>query len=195
MSNFENTIILLMGIAGVGKRAIAQSMVQQDNSFHMVLNDSWVDPILRLFGDEPTVMNDLTPAGWAAIHKACDVILDTITYVCPKSSNFVITNELLDGNQWHQDFYKKIEALIKNKNAHFVPVRLICDTSVLLKRVVSEDRRSFRKTMDAHLVENRANTSEVFKTNHKNELTLDTTNLTTQQSAEKIYQHLSKVLK
>jgi len=191
--HFENTIVLLMGIAGVGKRTIAQAMFKMDNSFRFVPNDSWVDPILNLLGDEPTIMNTLTSEGWAALEKSSDVIFDTIINVCPKEFNFAITNELLEGNIWHQNFYKKVELMADKRNAKFIPVRLIADVAVLAKRVVSEDRKNFFKTRDSNMVKERAISSEVLKSKNKNELTLDTTHLSPLESAEKIFQHLQQI--
>jgi len=57
---FENIIVLLVGIAGVGKRTIGESMFSIDHTFRCVLCDSWLEPILRLLGDDPTVMNSLS---------------------------------------------------------------------------------------------------------------------------------------
>lgn len=152
--------------------------------------DSWVDPILRLLGDEPEVMNTLTQKGWAAINNIKDVIFDAIINICPKDSSFIISQELLQNNPWHKNFYEQVEHLAKARNAQLIPVRLICDTPVLLERVISEDRKKFYKTRSPNMIKERAMTTEPFKSTNKNELTLDTTDLSIQQTAKKILQHL-----
>src|SRR5579862_5116215 len=101
----QNTIILLMGIAGSGKMTIGNAIRKQDNSFKLVTSDSWSDPILRLLGDNESIWWALDDKGWNAVNQARDVILNTIANVCPVKSNFVICQEMLASNPYHQDFY------------------------------------------------------------------------------------------
>lgn len=193
MKKFENIIVLLTGISGIGKRTIGQAMCTVNPSFRCVLSDSWQDPILRLLGDDSTVMNTLTSESWTAINKIRDVVFDTIANVCPREFNFVITEELTEGNIWHKNFFERAQLMTQKRNAKLIPVRLFCELPVLLQRVVSEDRKNFLKPRDIDFVKNRFSTTETFKSKNKDEFTLDTTNLSPRESAEKILQHLEDI--
>ena len=192
MGKFENVIVLLTGIDGVGKRTIGETLCSLDRTFKLVLSDLWLNPILSLMGDGPNVINTLDAESWKAINEIRDVIFDTIAHVCSQSSNFVITEKLVKGNIWHEKFYERIELIANEKQAFLIPVRLICELPVLLTRVVSFDRKNYHKPQDANVVRERALHQETFKSKNKNELTLDTTNLSPKESAEKIFQHLEK---
>ncbi|MFO8671966.1 hypothetical protein SC848_01050 [Legionella pneumophila serogroup 1] len=51
----KNNIILLMGIAGTGKRTIGEEIVAQDNTFRLAHHHDWIDPILKLLGSDASV--------------------------------------------------------------------------------------------------------------------------------------------
>ena len=192
MRKFENIIVLLTGIDGVGKRTIGETLCSLDRTFKLVLSDLWLNPILSLMGDGPNVINTLDAEGWKAINEIRDIIFDTIAHVCPQGSNFVITEKLVEGNIWHEKFYERVELMANEKQAFLIPIRLICELPVLLTRVVSVDRKNYHKPRDANVVRERALHQETFKSKNKNELTLDTTDLSPKESAEKIFQHLEK---
>ena len=191
IKNHENTIILLMGIAGSGKRTVGEALRHLDNSFKLVhQHTAWVDPILNLLGDDSSVWWSLTADGWQKINEARDVILSTIADVCPKSSNFIITFEMWDKDPYHLEFYKKVLNVVKKRDALFVPVRLICDENNLVSRIQEKDRRHYFKTHDPELAKQRFKEKTVFYSNHKNELTLDISNISPENAAEEILKHI-----
>jgi hypothetical protein len=194
MNKFENVIILLTGIDGVGKRTIGEALCSLDRTFRLVLSDFWLNPVLQLMSDDPNVINTLDAKGWRAINEIRDVIFDTIAHVCPQGSNFIITEKLVEGNIWHKKFYERVELMANEKQALLVAVRLICELPVLLTRVVSEDRKKYHKPRDANVVRERVLLQETFKSKNKNELTLDTTDLSPKESAEKILHHLAIIV-
>ena len=186
--HYENCIILLMGIAGTGKRTIGTALSKKSN-FKLALHDWWMEPILNLLCKDS--MWELDENGWKKLNEARDVFFSTIADACPKADNFIITYEMLDKDPYHQTFYDKVLDIVNKREAHFLPVRLICSEEELTKRVQAEDRKQFFKTRDAVLVRDRVRNHEVFYTHHKNEITLDVTKISPGEAVNKILEALS----
>ncbi|AMQ28329.1 TPA: hypothetical protein KKX32_000365 [Legionella pneumophila] len=188
----KNNIILLMGIAGTGKRTIGEEIVAQDNTFRLAHHHDWIDPILKLLGSDASVFWSLDEKGWSVLNQARDVIFNTIAEVAPQDSNFVITNELLANNPWHQEFFNKVLATAKKRQSNLVPVRLVCELDELINRVRSPNRKKYYKTQDVALIQQRFKDDEVFYSSLPTEYTLDVTHLTPKEAAEKILHWLDK---
>ena len=104
----KNNIILLMGIAGCGKMTIGNEIVKQDPSFKLTTPDSSFGSVLKLLSDDDQVMWSLNEKGWSAVNQALDVTLYTISEVCSRQSNFVITSEMLANNPYHQNYFERV---------------------------------------------------------------------------------------
>jgi len=185
-NNHENVIILLMGIAGTGKRTIGESIAKIDHSFRFVHHHSWIDPILNLLGKDSSVWWALDEKGWAKLNEARDVILSTISDVCPKSSSFVISLEMWDKDPYHKIFYEKVFEVVKKRKSLFLPVRLICNEENLITRVQRDDRKKYFKTTDVDLVRQRVKEKSVFYSGHQNEITIDVSNIPPTDAAAEI---------
>ena len=182
-------MILLMGLAGTGKKTIADAMIKQENRFKLAHHHAWIDPILKLLGDDESIWWSLDEKGWLAVNQACDVILNKIADVCPKESNFIITYEMLANNPYHQDFFDKVCAVAKKRDATLIPVRLTCQLDELVNRVKDNQRAAYYKTRDINLIKKRFKEEQVFSSNSPQEYTLDTTtNLMPEDSARMIIQ-------
>ncbi|GEM_PF-1908021 len=188
-----NNIILLTGIAGSGKMTIGKAIVKQHPEFKLITTDPWVEPILKLLGDNEQVWWSLDEKGWKAINQSLDVMLYTVSEVCPKETNFVITSEMLAGNPYHQNYFDRIVMAAKKRGAKLIPVRLICDLEELLKRVQSSDRSAYFKTQDVKLIQKRFSEEKVFFSKMPNELTLDITELTPDNVARKIMEWVANI--
>lgn len=182
----KNNIILLMGIAGTGKNTIGKAITKQDNHFKLAHHHTWLDPILKLLGDNDQVWWSLDEKGWCAINQAHDLILNTIADVCPKDSSFIITAELLANNPFHGEYFNKVLEAAKRRSATLTPVRLICELDELLNRVLDNERLAYFKTRDGALIKKRFVEEDVFYSQLPNELTLDVTHLSPELSAIKI---------
>jgi aminoglycoside 6'-N-acetyltransferase len=183
-----NNIILLMGIAGTGKMTIGNAIVKQNSHFKLIIHDSWVEPVLKLLGDNEQVWWSLDKNGWSAVNQALDVMLYTIAEVCPKESNFVITSEMLANNPYHQNYLERVQQAAKKRGATLTPVRLICELGELLERVRNNNRLAYFKTRDVELIKKRFAEEQVFFSKMLNEFTLDVTHLTPDASAKEIMQ-------
>lgn len=181
-----------MGIAGSGKMTIGESIVKRDPSFKLVTPDSSFGSILKLLCDNADVMWSLDQKGWAAVNQALDVTLYTIAEVCSKESNFVITSEMLANNTYHQNYFERVQRAAEKRDAILTPVRIICELDELIKRVQDKNRLAYFKTRDVELIKKRFAENEVFYSHLPNELSVNVTNLTSNQSAEKILEWVSR---
>lgn len=84
------------------------------------------------------------------------------------------------------DLMKRIKKLADIRNATFIPVRLICELEELLKRLCSHERKKYYKTQNVQLIKQRYSNTEVFQSRLKNELTIDVSSLSPEESAHKI---------
>lgn len=128
--HFENCIVLLMSFPGAGKRTIGEFLASTTN-FKFV--SEWHAPILKLFGEDDRVLCNLDKNAWEKLNAADDLILSTISDVCPKENSYIIPQMMFDQVPYHQIFYDKLLSVVKKRKAHFFPVRLLCDTEELTK--------------------------------------------------------------
>jgi len=180
-----------MGFPGVGKRTIGEALARKTNARFSDHHDV-IDPIVRLFGDDYEVHWTLTAEMWEKINAALELYLSTIADVCARDDSFIVTEMMFDKDPYHQSYYNKVLDVVKKRNAHFFPVRLICDEDKLAKRVVSDDRKQYSKTRDEKLSRKRSRELEVFYSRHENEITIDNTNLSADAVADKIIEHIKK---
>lgn len=187
----NNCFVLLMGFPGVGKRTIGEALARKTN-VRFTGNHDLYDQILKLFGDDYHAMWNLTPAMWEKLNAAQDLYLSTISSVCNSEDSFIFSEMMFDKDTYHQIFYGKVLAVSKKRNAHFFPVRLICDEDELAKRVASDDRKHFSnfKTRDTELSRKRSRDEEVFYSHHENEITIDNTHLSPDEVADHIIKHI-----
>lgn len=182
----KNTILFLMGKAVTGKRTIAQEIVKQDKRFQFIHSYDFKEPILRLLpgynADIP--MNDDI---YAATKLIRNTIFDAITTFCAPDVNFVISKEMLAGCPRASEFFDALSLVAKQRNARFIPVRLLCqDLEEYLQRGMAEDRTNYLKIRSVDTLTRRFMNSEVFSSNLLTEYSLDVTMLSAQHSAEKI---------
>lgn len=192
-TEFKNCLILLMGFPGVGKRTIGEVLAKKINARFSDHHDV-IDPIVRLFGDDYEVHWTLTAEMWDKINGALALYLSTIADVCARDDNFIVTEMMFDKDPYHQIYYNKVLDVVKKRNAHFFPVRLICDEDKLAKRVVSEDRKKYSKTRDVDLSRKRSRELAVFYSYHENEITIDTTHLSADEVADKVVAHVKQIV-
>lgn len=181
-----------MGIAGTGKTTIAKEIENQDNSFMLATHHGWIDPILKLLGKDASVFWSLDERGWSALNQARDVVFNTIAEVAPSDSNFIITNEMLANNHWHQEFFDKVASTVKKRQARLIPIRLVCQLDELLQRVQSDERKNYYKTRDTALIQKRFQEEDVFYSSLSSEFTLDVTHLSPIESAKHILHWVDK---
>jgi deoxyadenosine/deoxycytidine kinase len=192
----QNTMIYLIGFAGVGKYTIAKAIAASleplgvckivDN--HYVLN-----PIFNLIAQDG--VTPLPTQVWDNAMQVRLAVLATIEHLSPRDWNFVFTNELVeDGLAVDSDgsnlmLYSQILKVAQARGARFVPVRLQCDLEEHLLRVVRPERRERMKDVDPNEARDKHTNHKLFMPDHANTLTLNVTGLTPKTAAQTILDH------
>ena len=188
-----NCFVLLMGFPGVGKRTIGEALARKTNA-RFTHHHELYDPIFKLFCNDYEDQWNLTSQMWEKLNEAQAVYFGALADVCSRDDSFIYTEMMLDKDPYHQIDYKKILDVVKKRNAHFFPIRLICDEDELLERVQSNDRKEYSefKTRDPDLSRKRSRELDVFYSHHENEMTIDNTNLSADAVADKIVEFILK---
>jgi deoxyadenosine/deoxycytidine kinase len=193
----QNTMIYLIGFAGVGKytiaKAIAELMAGTLEVCKIVDNHYVLNPIFNLIAEDG--ITPLPAQVWDAALQVRLAVLATIEHVSPRDWNFVFTNELVeDGLAVDSDgsnlmLYSQIFKVAQARGAHFVPVRLLCDLEEHLSRVVRPERRERMKDVDPNEARDKHANHKLFMPDHANTLTLNVTGLTPEVAARTILDH------
>lgn len=186
----ENTIIHLIGFAGVGKYTIAK-LLSAETGAKLVDNHLLNNPVFTVI--------DLKGGGrldeevWDQTRKIRHVVMDTIRTISPKEYSFIFTNCLFEHDPGDHKVIKEMCDLAAMRNGHYVPVRLHCSEDENIQRKSNAQRCERMKPTNIDNVARHHAEYEVIKIYHENVLDLDVTNLSAQQAAEQIMQHCAKI--
>jgi deoxyadenosine/deoxycytidine kinase len=188
----QNTMIYLIGFAGVGKytiaKAIAEMMAGTLEVCKIVDNHYVLNPIFNLIAEDG--VTPLSAQVWDAAMQVRLAVLATIEHVSPRDWNFVFTNELTeDSDGSNLMLYSQILRVAEARGARFVPVRLWCDLEEHLSRVVRPERRERMKDVDPNEARDKHANHKLFMPDHANTLTLNVTGLTPEIAARTILDH------
>jgi hypothetical protein len=86
--------------------------------------------------------------------------------------------------------FRRIERLAKQRKAGFFPVWLTCDVEMLRQRKNTPERRARLKDIDLTTITWYLQEFEVFKAQHPNALTLDTSRCGPEITAKRILEHV-----
>lgn len=188
--SYENCIVLLMGFSGVGKLTTAKELAKHPN-FKLADNHTWINPVFGLINQD-----GLTPvpkAAWEKVGKICDVVFETMHELSPKNFSFVLTQEMIEGDEYPKIFYQRVCKLVEHRKSIFLPVRLECNEEEIVKRVKNAERRKHCKTIDSDRSAQLTRHSEVFHTNHPNEITINNTDKSPVQVVNTIIERINKI--
>lgn len=121
-------------------------------------------------------------------------MFETIRELSPECFSFVFTQEMIEGDEYPKRFYEKILNLVKDKKSKFLPVRLECNAAELVKRVQIPSRRDAYKTIDFNRAAKLVHENQVFRTEHPNEITVDTTTVMPSKVVDIILRKLNALL-
>jgi hypothetical protein len=191
-----NTMIYLIGFAGVGKytiaKAIAAMMAGRLEVCKVVDNHYVLNPIFNLIAQDG--VTPLPAQVWDNAMQVRLAVLATIEHLSPRDWNFVFTNELTeDADGSNLMLYSQIFKVAQARGARFVPVRLQCDLEEHLSRVVRPERRERMKDVDPDEARDKHANHKLFMPDHANTLTLDVTGLTPQVAARTVLDHALKI--
>lgn len=182
----KNIIIHLFGFPGTGKYTIAKEICTQAD-VKLVDNHLINNPLFSLI--EKDGITPLPDRIWDNIGKIWDVVADTITHISPQNYNFIITNALINEGKTDRGWMEKMSDVASARDGHYIPVRLTLSVEENQKRIISPDRAVRMKEINPKSPQNNAANYSVLSTAHKNELTLDVTNLPAEEAARIIINH------
>lgn len=184
----NGVIIYLFGFAGCGKLTIARAIQSQLDCI-LVDNHRINNVIFSLI--DPDGKSRLPSRVWKNVAMVRAAVFDTIRHLAKPGRNFIFTNELLQGDEGARKVFVDIAELAKERQALFLPVRLLISPEALAHRVVSPGRAENFKETNPQAALDKAREREVFKPDRFPYIELDITALTPQEAAEQILVELS----
>ncbi|MGE0856644.1 MAG: hypothetical protein AB7L18_11210 [Hyphomicrobiaceae bacterium] len=182
-------IVHLLGPAGVGKLTIACALAPRLTA--RVVDNHWINnPIFGLLDNDR--LTPFPPEVWTKIEKIRSAVLETIAAISRPEASFILTNELYDDDADDRTVAAQVMDAARRRGSPYVPVRLQCAAAELAKRTVAIERAARLKSMDPQSASRNAR-RPVLVTGSPNELTLDTTELSPAESAERIAAHINLV--
>ncbi len=179
----NNVILYLIGFAGSGKLTIANEILER-SPFLLVDNhfiNNVVFSLIDTDGNDP-----LPPRVWENVGKVRSIVFDTIRYLSKPERNFVLTNELVEGDAGDEKVFQEVRALATARGAALLPVRLIIAPEELARRVVSPQRQPLLKSRDPHEASRMAREHQVYIPKDVDYFELEVTTLSTADAAEQI---------
>lgn len=140
----NNCILYLMGFAGTGKLTIARALA--DRAAFIIVDNHFINNVV--FKLIPRDRN-APPGTWGLVRRVRDVVIDTIRDLSSPHDSFIFTNEVVEGSAEDASIFAQIQQLAKDRQAHFLPVRLLISADEIARRVVSPERAEQLKSVDA----------------------------------------------
>lgn len=179
----DNTFIYLLGFPGVGKYTIAQEIAQQADA--VVVDSQLVNmpifTVLQADGKTP-----LPPQAFDKAKQVWSVVFDTIVELADPSTNFVLTNALLDEKASDHAWFQTVVGMVTQREGRLLPVRLLCELEENRRRIVSPERNGRLKTIDPDSPDPLHDERTVLNPDYPNTLTLDVTDLSAEDAATRI---------
>ncbi len=182
-NNYSSYIIYLIGNPGTGKYTIAKELAK--NGFIICDNQLINNPIFTLmsysgFGDIPEF-------AWNTIAKIRKNIFDFLEEKITDS--YVLTNCLYE-NTGDIALYMQVKEMAYKRQSVFVPVKLVISKEENLKRITQDSRRERWKSIDPQDVYLK---EPLITIQHTNLLELNVSELSQNQAAKRILQHMHKL--
>jgi predicted kinase len=191
---FHNTIIYLIGIPAVGKYTTAREIGRLTGA-RVVDNQLINNPVFSVIGYDGTDAFPFPREAWAQIEKIRTAVLNVIRDLSPPDTSFVFTNVLNAKDAGDRALFRRIERLAKQRGAGFFPVWLTCEAAELRRRKNTPERKARFKDTDLTNIPRWVHEFEVYKVEHPNALTLDTTYSEPRRTARRILEHVRKAVR
>ncbi len=176
--------LYLIGFAGTGKYTIAKEFSAA--GYKLVDNHLINNAIFSLLTLEAGT--SIPEEAWEAIHKIRHAILEFVAQ--DWHNNYVLTNELLEEEIDHT-IYNQVQKTAENRGSIFVPIKLLLSDIEHQKRITNPQRKERFKETYYPLERFKKGIITIY---HPNLMTLDVTDLTPKESAERILAFVDKIL-
>jgi hypothetical protein len=183
----RNLFVYLVGFAGTGKLTIGRAFARLVGA--KVVDNHWINnPIFGLI--DPDGVTPLPDEVWAQVAKIREAVLETIATLAKPETSFVFTHEGVEDDPVDQAVFESIRSAAARRGARFVPVRLLCEESELVRRIQSPERAGLLKCVDPADAINKSRHHVVLDPKLPATLTLDVTIRTPEDSAAAILAHV-----
>lgn len=180
----KTTIIYLTGKPGVGKYTIANELASRYN-FIVCDNQLINNPIFELLQYDG--YNKIPEYAWEVIGNIRRCIFAFLVKENQKS--YVLTNNLYE-DSGDKVCYAEVVYIAEARGSLFIPVRLLINQDEHLKRVTNLNRRDRYKSIDP---QEAYDERQLLALEHPNLLKMNVSNLSPQDAAEVIMNHISKL--
>lgn len=184
----SNQFLFVVGPPGIGKYTVSK-IIADRWPCKLIDNHYWLNPIFGLIQQD-----GITPIPgevWAKAKRLRSVVLETIQTCSPKEWNFIFTHTYANTPQGYE-IINELFSVTDARSADVLIARLLCDADELAKRVVSPERRLHMKEIDSEAARHNA-TLPLFEAGPRKMITIDTSKLSAQETAEIILEALSDV--
>ncbi len=177
----NTTIIYLTGKPGIGKYTIAKELAAK-HGFIVCDNQLINNPIFELLQHDGYAK--IPDFAWDTIARIRAEVFDFLTKSLQNS--YVLTN-CLDETDKDKQLYEQVKKMAATRGSLFVPVQLQISKEEHLKRLTRPDRRERWKSIDPADAEDNG---PLISISHPNLLEIDVSNLSTEDAAESIMDHI-----
>ncbi|WCR53236.1 MAG: Shikimate kinase [Wolbachia endosymbiont of Ctenocephalides orientis wCori] len=171
--------IYLIGFPGSGKSTIAKALCKDMNAV-IVSNNLFNNIIFNVIKLPNAEVPD-------ELWKSISVVRENMLAILEEhhiESNYIFTNELIEGDPHDQGVYKLVENMGKKMGVEILSVVLHCNREELIKRVQSEERKNEKKITDSEFLIKRIEGRKIFVP--EGALEIDNSNLSPEEVAEQI---------
>jgi hypothetical protein len=153
LSAVQNTFIYLVGFPGAGKLTIARSLMKLIPT--ILVDNHYVNNVIFSLIDTDG-KTKLPQTVWKNVARVRDAVFDTIAYLSKPNRNFVFTNALFDSNENDHRLFDRVVELSRQRAAQLFIFRILVDAEEICRRIVSPDRQSNLKDIDAESARKRS---------------------------------------
>jgi predicted nucleotidyltransferase len=182
----NTTIIYLTGKPGVGKYTIAKELAEK-HGFIVCDNQLINNPIFELLQYDG--YGKIPDFSWEAIGNIGRCISTFL--IKERHNSYVLTNNLYE-DAGDKVRYAEVVYMAEARGSIFVPVRLLIDQDEHLRRVVNPNRRDRWKSIDPQDVYDE---TPLLSISHPNLFSLNVSNLSPEDAAEAIMNHIKSLLR
>ena len=179
-------VIIIYGAMGVGKLTVAK-LLSEKTGYKLSHNHLVNDLLYSLFERNTLEINELAESiRYMVYEKAIQTgksFILTHTY----SHDYVSLT-----GQTDPEYLRNLQKRITSKGGEAYFIHLQADDKTLLERIAQEDRKKFKKLTDTKIMQELIDTKD-FKSSAKveNQLILDSSKLTSQETVEKVFNFIS----
>jgi hypothetical protein len=184
-------VFYLIGLPGVGKFTVAKAMARladEAGQRLVVVDNHYVNNpifgVLHIDGATP-----VPQAAWDRVAEVGEAVFKTIETLSPPEWSFVFTNYLAQDEPGDWRWFERVRRVAAVRSSQFLPVRLLCDTDELCRRVTSLERRERLKLIEPATVRELARTKPVLMPHDQDVLTFDVTGAGPDETAKAILNH------